>query len=240
MRPFRGTVALLGSAALLLPGPALAQAARATGVLEPLGSFWVTPYLGIGLQNKYYDGLVHFSNGGTDLLVIDPGAGIVFGVQVGYRFRPAWTFYGDLATSSPDAGYIENRTLRPDIGLATTQIEAGVLYDVGTFPVAGKIAPLSIGGGLSLTVHTLQRFTWGGTYVAPTTTSVGLHGLAALDIPLAPKVSVRAQTKLTVSRLARGDLEQKIAFAEGPGLTATLDGRTLTHLLIAAGITIRL
>jgi hypothetical protein len=131
-------------------------------------------------------------------------------------------------------------TLRPNVGLRSTQIEGGALYDLSTFPVAGKIAPLSVGGGLSLTIHTLNRFTWGGTFIQPRTTSLGVHGIAALDLPVAPKVSVRGQAKLVLSRLATGNLETKIAFAEGGGVTARLDTRTLTYLVISGGVTIRL
>lgn len=240
MRQIRwNSIALLGCAALFLPGPAFAQARRAMRVLEPLGQFWVTPYLGVGFQNRYYDGVVRFSDGSTKFLTIDPGTDIVFGAQVGYRFRRAWTLYGNVATSSPDAGYVENLNLRPDVGLRTTQVEGGVLYDLRTFPVGGKIAPFSIGGGLSLTVHSLHRFTWDGNFIEPSTTSVGVHGLAALDIPLAPKLSLRGQAKLTLSRLARGDLEDKIAFAEGGGVTGRLDGKTLANFLISGGVTIR-
>lgn len=203
-------------------------------------SLWVTPYLGIGVQGEYYDGVVQFSDGGTDLLRIDPGTGLVIGAQLGYRFRPALTLHVNVATSSPDADYVEDGTLRPDVELETTQLEAGLLYDLGSFPVAGAIAPLFIGGGLSLTFHSVDRFSWDGNVVQPSTTSIGVHGLIGLDVPVGPRVSVRGQGKVSVSPLARGGLEEKIALAEGGGVTASVDGGTSSYFVLSAGVTIRL
>jgi len=233
----RNTFMLLGCAgALLLSSSAGAQSIS----LSPIGSFSVTPYLGIGFQGEYYDDFVQFSDGGTDLLRIDPGSGLVYGVQLGYRVGPSWTLQVNLATSSPDAKYVEDRKIRPDVELRTSQLEVGVLYDLSTFPVGGKIAPFLLGGGLSLTFHSLNRFRWKREVIEPSTTSIGVHGLAALDIPLAPKVSLRGQAKLAVISLSLGDLEKKIAFAEDGGVTATLDSGITTYLVISAGVTVRL
>lgn len=233
----RNTFVILGCVgALLLPSSAGAQSTP----LSPIGSFWVTPYLGIGFQGEYYDDVVQFSDGGTDFLRINPGSGLVYGVQLGYRFRPSWTLQVNVASSAPDAEYVEDLRLRPDVELRTSQLEVGVLYDLSTFPVGGKIAPFLLGGGLSLTFHSLDRFTWGGQFVEPSSTSIGVHGLAALDIPLAPKVSLRGQAKFAVISLSLGDLEEKIAFAEDGGVTATLDSGITTYLVISAGVTVRL
>lgn len=185
---WRNALVLLGCAAIpSIPSGLWAQA----GPLAPLGSFWVTPYLGLGFQAKYYDGVVRFSDGDVDLLSIGSASGLLFGAQVGYRFRKALTLHVNVATSSPDAQYVENGSLRPDVNLQTTQLEAGALYDLGTFPVAGKIAPILLGGGVSFTFHSVGRFVWDGRFVEPRTTSVGVHGLIGLDIPIAPKLSLR-------------------------------------------------
>lgn len=232
------TIPVMGFA-LLLPCSGSAQVKSAASALHPLGSVWITPYLGVGFQGKYYDGIVRFSNGATDRLTIDPGSAIVYGVALGYRFERAMSLNFNLATSSPDAQYVEGTTLRPNVGLRTTQLEAGLLYDLSQFPVANKIAPFAVGGGLTLTFHSVNRFTWGGTFIEPHTTSVGVHGLAMLDIPLAPNVSLRGQGKLTVSRLARRDLENKLAFAEGVP-SATVDGGTQSYFVLSAGVTLRL
>ncbi len=233
----RNTFVILGCAgALLLSSSAGAQSIP----LSPIGSFWVTPYLGIGFQGEYYDDFVQFSDGGSDFLTINPGSGLVYGVQLGYRFRPSWTLHVNLATSSPDAEY--KRDLKPqgDVELRTSQLEVGVLYDLSTFPVGGKIAPFLLGGGLSLTFHSLNRFRWKREVIEPSTTSIGVHGLAAIDIPLAPRVSLRGQAKFAAISLSLGDLEKKIAVAEPGDVTATLDSGTTTYLVISAGVTFRL
>lgn len=178
----RNTMVFLACIALLLSNSARAQARRAAPPPRPLRSFSVTPYLGVGFQNRYYDGVVRFSDGSTALLTFDPGSDVVLGVQGGYRFQPKLSALVNLATSSPGARYVEDGSLRPDVGLTTMQLDAGLLYDLRTFPVGGKAAPFSVGGGLSLTFHSLSRFTWNGNIVEPGTTSVGIHGLAALDI----------------------------------------------------------
>ncbi len=236
-RTWWSTFLLLGFAGgLLLPASAGAQSTP----LSPIGSFWVTPYLGVGFQGTYYDDVVQFSDGGMDFLKIDPGSALVYGVQLGYRHRSTWTVNLNVATSSPDAQYVEDLELRPDVDLRTTQLEVGLLYDLSSFPVGGKIAPFLIGGGLSLTFHSLDRFTWGGNFIEPSNTSIGVHGLAALDIPLVPKVSLRGQAKLAVISLSLSDVEEKIAIAEGGGVTATLDSETTTYFVISVGVTVRL
>lgn len=225
---------LLG--ALLLPSASQTQSVPR----GPIGSLWATAYVGVGFQGEYYDDIVQFSDGGTDFLKIDPGSSLVFGMQVGYRIRSSWTVQVNLATSSPDAEYIEDLRLRPDVRMKTTQLEVGILYDLSSFPVAGKIAPLMLGGGVSLTFHSLDRFSWGGNFVEPKTTSIGAHGLAALDVPVAPRISLRGQAKLAVIALSLSDLEEKVAIAEGGGVTAALDGRTISYFVISAGVTVRL
>ncbi len=231
-------IPFVGSAVLLLSSAMQAQVRRAPQPVQRLRAFSVTPYLAIGFQNTYYDGLVQFSDGSTKLLTIDPGSDLVLGAQVGYRVRPRWSALVNVATSSPEARFVEDGSLRPDLGLRTTQLEAGLLYDVSTFPMSGKVAPLSVGGGLSLTVHSVNRFSWDGNFVEPQTTSIGLHGLAALDIPLSPRVNFHGQTKLVLTPLSRGDLENKIALADGKP-AATLDGGTSTYFVISAGVTFR-
>jgi hypothetical protein len=233
---WRNAAVLIGCAAVgLSPSRAVAEG---QGVV-PLASFSITPYVGVGFQSEYYDHVVRFSNGDTELLAIDPGNSAVFGVDVGYHFDTPWTVYANLATSSPEAEYVENGELRADIGLTTSQFEVGMLYDISSFPVAGRIAPFLIGGGASLTRHSLERFTWNDTFVEPNATSVGVHALAALDIPLAPKLSLLSQIKWTLSALSLGDLEEKIAAAQGGGLTADLESQTSNYFVFSLGLALR-
>ncbi len=221
---------------LLLPGQGWAQVTP----VSRLGSFWVTPYLGVGFQGEYHDGIIEFANGDRELLRLDPGSAIVLGVQAGYRTGTAVTLQLNLAYSAPEARYIEDNNIRPSVDVKTTQLELGLLYDLSTFPIADKIAPVLIGGGLSLTFHSFDIFRWDDTFIEPSSTSIGVHGLAALDIPLAPKISLRGQAKLTASSLALGDLNDKIAFAEGTAIVNSLDGGIATYFVLSAGLTFRL
>ncbi len=232
-------VVVLACGALLLPSSATGQARQQTRAPKPAGALWVAPYIGVGFQNAYYDGVVQFSDGNTDFLTVDPGSSVLLGLQVGYRFNPKWTLHLNASTSSPNAEYIEDLTPRPDNDLRTTQVEAGLLYDIAAVRVGRDNAPFSIGGGLSLTSHSLKRFTWDGNAIRPSTTSVGAHGLAALEIPLAPKLNFRGQAKVSVTPLSLGDLEDKIAAAQGGGVTASLDAGTSTNFQMTFGVAYR-
>ena len=218
----------------------LPNAARAQSTPEStMGSFWITPYLGVGFQGEYYDDFVQFSDGGTDFLTIDSRKRIVFGVEMGYRLQESWSLRFNLGTASPDAQYVEDLSLRPEAELKTTQFEMGLLYDLGTFPVGDKVAPFQIGGGLSATFHSLDRFSWDGGFINPRATSFGVHGLAAVDIPLGPKLSLRGQGKLSVTPLSFDDLEDKISAAEGGGVKANLESHTMTDIVFSVGLSIR-
>lgn len=231
--------AVIACGALLLPSPASSQTRPQTRAPKPAGAVWVAPYIGMGFQSAYYDDVVQFSDGSSSFLTVDPGSSVLLGLQLGYRFSPKWTLHLNASTSSPNAEYIEDLTPRPDNDLRTTQFEAGVLYDVAALRVGRDNAPLSIGGGLSLTSHSLKQFTWSGNAIRPSTTSVGAHALAALEIPLAPKLNLRGQAKVSVTPLSLGDLEDKIAAAEGGGVTASLDAGTSTNFQLLFGVAYR-
>jgi hypothetical protein len=230
---FAGTV-------LLLPAAAQSQA-RTPAPARPAAAsrLWIAPYFGAGFQNNYYDGLVQFSDASSAFLTLDPGTSTVLGVQLGYRLSPKWSVQGSLSTAAPNASYIENLTLRPDQHLRTTQIDAGLLYDAAALRVGKDKAPITIGGGLSLTSHSIKNFLWNGNTIRPGATSVGAHVVAGLDIPLAPKVSFHSQAKLSLTPLSRGDLEEKIGAAQGGGVTATLDGGTSTYFQLNLGAAYR-
>lgn len=224
----------------MVPGSAGAQARTQTRAPQPPSSgLWVAPYFGAGFQSAYYDGVVQFSNDSTAFLTVDPGTSVVLGIQLGYRLSPKWTLRGNISTASPSAEYIEDLQLRPENNLRTTQIEAGILYDAASLRVGRDKAPLSVGGGLSLTSHSIKNFIWNGNAIRPSATSIGAHALAALDIPLAPRLSLHSQAKLSMTPLSRGDLEEKLAAAEGGSVTATLDGGTSTYFQLLVGAAYR-
>jgi len=229
----------IACAVLLLPSLVAAQARPPKQAPKPAGAIWVAPYIGVGFQTAYYDNVVQFSDGSSAFLTVDPGSSVLLGLQAGYRFSPKWTLHVNASTSSPNAEYIEDLTARPDNDLRTTQLEAGLLYDVAAVRVGRNNAPLSVGGGLSLTSHSLKRFTWNGNAIRPSTTSIGAHALAALEIPLAPKLNFRGQAKVTVTPLSLGDLERRIAAAEGGPVTASLDAGTSTSFQMLFGVSYR-
>ncbi len=91
------------AAALLLPG-LLPGSARAQAVpLSPLGSFWLTPYVGVGFQGEYHDAVVQFADGDRELLRLEPGNAIVYGVHAGYRSGTVLTMQASLSLSVPEA-----------------------------------------------------------------------------------------------------------------------------------------
>jgi hypothetical protein len=227
-------------AILLLPAAAQSQARTAAAARPAAASrIWIAPYFGAGVQSNYYDGLVQFSDGSSAFLTLDPGTSVVFGVQVGYRLSPKWTMQSSVSTASPDASYIENLSARPDQNLRTTQIDAGILYDAAALRVGKDKAPITIGGGLSLTSHSIKNLVWNGNTIRPGATSIGAHVVAGLDIPLAEKFSFHSQAKLSLTPLSRGDLEEKLGAAQGGGVTAALDGGTSTYFQLNLGAAYR-
>lgn len=230
------TLMLLGCAGTLML-PSLARAQEVP--LSPIGSFSVTPYLGLGFQSEYHDAVVEFDDGDRELLRLEPGTGIVIGVQAGYRVGSSLTAQANLSYSAPAAEYVEDNEVRPSVDVKTILFELGVLHDLSTFPVGANVASFLVGGGLSLTFHSFDPFQWDDVFIEPSSTSFGVHGLAALDIPLASKLTFRGQVKLTVTSLALGDLNDKIALAEGNLIVNPLDGGIGTYLVLSAGVTIR-
>ena len=231
---------LLASAVLLFPNLAEAQARRSQPqTTKKPGNVWIAPYIGVGFQNAYYDGVVQFSDGTSEFLTVDPGTSVLAGAQFGYRFSPKWTLHVNVSTTSPNAEYIEDLSPRPDNSLRTNQLEAGLLYNAASVRIGRDQAPLAVGGGLSVTNHSLKRFTWSDNAIRPSTTSIGAHGLAALDIPLAPKLNFRGQAKVSVTPLSLGDLEEKIAAAQGGAVTASLNSGTSLAFQMLFGVSYR-
>lgn len=236
----RFAFALITGGVLLLPNLADAQARRAQpNPSGQHGKLWIAPYIGFGFQSAYYDDVVQFSDGTSEFLTVDPGSSVLAGAQFGYRFNPKWTLHVNVSTTATSAEYIEDLAPRPDNSLRTNQLEAGLLYDAASLRVGRDRAPLAIGGGLSVTNHSLKRFTWNGNAIRPGSTSIGAHGLAALEIPLASKLNFRGQAKVSVTPLSLGDLEEKIAAAQGGAVTASVDPGTSIAFQMLFGVSYR-
>jgi hypothetical protein len=236
----RRALAGLAVTIAMLPGSAGAQARTQARAMQPSSSgLWIAPYFGAGFQSTYYDGVVQFSDGTTAFLTVDPGTSVVLGLQLGYRLSPKWTLQGNISTASPSTEYIEDLQLRPENHLRATQIEAGMLYDAASLRIGRDKAPLAVGGGLSLTSHSMKNLIWNGNAIRPSATSIGAHALAALDIPLAPRLTFHSQAKLTMTPLSRGDLEEKLAAAQGGSVAATLDSGMSTYFQLLIGAAYR-
>ena len=66
----------------LAPAPANAQGD------EPAGRFFLTPHLGVTSESDFVEGAVRFSDGDVDFISIEPGTGLLLGLELGYAFGP--------------------------------------------------------------------------------------------------------------------------------------------------------
>jgi hypothetical protein len=225
--PWAGATLLAGAVLLLSSTPARGGPAPARA------RFSLTPHMGIVAESEYVEGPVQFSNGDVDFISIDPDTGLLVGLDVGYRFGERLSGFVALSYATADAGYVEKDNLRPDVDLDTVRIQPGLLFDVASF----GSTTLAIGGALSFDFVSVDRLVWHDRLVHPDTTEVGLLGLAALDVGLTNRLSLRAQLGLEVSHPFLGDLEDNLALAEGER-GADIDADTRTALLLGVDLAI--
>lgn len=223
---------------ILLLGPNFASAQRAAKTTPQ--KTWLSPSIGFGSHGTFYNGILKFSDNSVDFLMIDPGSAFTLGLQIGHRFQPSLTGYLSLSTSSTQARYIEDLTVRPSLDLRTTLFEVGILHDIGNLKSGPTGIPIQLGGGLSLVTNKLKNFAWDGILITSSSTSLGFHGLGALEIPFEPSISFRGQIRMNFTAPSYGDLEKKIAAAEGGGVTASMDSGWITDLGIRAGLSFNL
>jgi hypothetical protein len=199
--------------------------------------FRVTPLVGLGVWGDYYQGPVLFSDGDRDFLEIEPDAGVTVGLQLSYYLTERLAVYVGATYASPDADYVEDRNVRPDIELKTLDVDLGVLFDVARF---GSVTPstFALGGGLSVVSHSPEGMVWDGERIEPTTTSLGVHGLGALDLGLTALLALRVQLELGVVALRLDDLEEALAFADNEA-AADLDSEAVTYAQASIGLTLR-
>lgn len=223
---------------IFLLGPNFASAQNSTKTTHQ--KTWLSPSIGFGSQGTFYNGIISFSDSSVDFLMIDPGSAFTLGLEIGHRFQPSLTGYFSLSTSLAGARYIEDLTVRPKLDLRTTRFEFGILHDIGKIKSGPTWIPIQVGGGLSLVSTKLKNFTWDGILISSSSTSLGFHGLGALEIPFGPNTSFRGQIRLNFTSPSYGDLEKKIAAAEGGGVTASMDSGWITDLGIRAGVSFSL
>jgi hypothetical protein len=217
-------------------GLAVLGASLAAGA-EPASSgsgVTLTPHIGVVAESEYVEGPVHFSNGDVDYISIDPDTGLLIGVDLAYRFSGRVSGFLTLAYAAADAGYVEKDRLRPDVGLDTVRIQPGVRFDVASF----GSSTLAFGAGLSLDFISVDGLVWHDRAMAPDSASIGLFGLAALDVGLTSRLTLRAQLDLELSHPFLGDLERQLALAEGER-DASVDEDARTALILGLGLGIR-
>lgn len=215
----------------------LALAPRpATGQSTPrAGRFFLAPHLGIASDSDYVDGAVRFSDGSVDFISLEPETGLLVGLELGYAFGPTLDGVLVLSYATADARYIEDGELRPDAEIDTIRIQPGVMVNVVD---NGKIG-VGVGGGLTIARVSLDRVFWNGRPVDADSTAIGLFGSAGLDVGISPRASFHAHLALEVTRASYGDLEGRLAVADGEA-GSEVDGDLRQALLLAVGVTFAL
>lgn len=223
-----GIVAVI-TALALAPRPASGQGA------EPAGGFFLTPHLGVTSESDFVDGAVRFSDGDVDFISIEPGTGLLLGLELGYALGPELDGVLALSYATADARYIEDGDLRPDANIDTLRIQPGVMYNIVD---NGKVG-LAVGGGLTLARLSLDRMVWNDRFVTATSTAIGVFGAGGLDVGLSSRASLHVHLALEVTRPSYGDLEDGLAFADGEA-GAEVDHDLRQAMLLAIGVTIAL
>lgn len=223
-----GIVAVI-TALALAPRPASGQGT------EPAGRFFLTPHLGVTSESDFVDGAVRFSDGDVDFISIEPGNGLLLGIEFGYTFGSKLDGILALSYATADARYIENGDLRPDANIDTIRIQPGVMYNVVD---NGKVG-VAVGGGVTLARLSLDRVVWNDRSVNAASTALGVFGAGGLDVSLSPRASLHVHLALEVTRPSYGDLEDGLAFADGE-VASKVDHDLRQALLLALGVTIAL
>lgn len=213
----------------LAPSPANAQGDEAAG------RFFITPHLGVTSESDFVDGAVRFSDGGVDFISIEPGTGLLLGVELGYTFGPKLDGVLTLSYATADARYIEDGRLRPDASIDTIRIQPGVMYSV----FDNDKVDISVGGGLTIARLSLDRMVWNDRAVNAASTAIGVFGAGGLDVALSARASLHVHLALEVTRPSYGELEERLAFADGEA-ASEVDHDLRQALLLAVGVTIGL
>ena len=220
-------LAFLAGAIALLPGRSFAE--------EPAEGFTLVPSLGILSHGDYHRGLVQFSGGDSEFLLIDPGTNVVLGIQGEYRFSGRLAGFLGLHYSPGDADYFEQDNARPGADFDILSVDLGVLFDV----VSGGTIDVAVGGGLVFSSFSVDQLNWDDRPMAHRTSALGLEGLGVVGIPLSGRLSLRAQLRLGFVSPSYGDLEDAIARAEDE-TAAAVEGRLIPFGELSLGLAIGL
>lgn len=203
--------------------------------VAPPSKLSITPHLGVVVESAFVSGLVTFSDGDTDFISIEPSTGVLIGAELAYRFKPNVKGVLGLSYTSADVRYIEKDNVRGEAGVSTIRIQPGVLIDV----VRGKTTEVAVGGGLTFARIAIDDIFWDRVRVDPRSTAIGIFGAAAIDASLSRRLSFHAHLALELSRPSYGDLEDRLARADGE-VASEVDHDLRSALLLGLGLTIRL
>lgn len=198
----------------------------------PPSALSITPHVGVVSESAFVDGLVRFSDGDTDFISIEPSTGILFGVELTYRFRPKVSGVLALSYATASARYIEKDNFRRDASGSTIRLQPGVMVDVVQ---AGKVG-VAVGGGLTIARIAFEDINWNGDRVDPRSTALGLFGAVALDLALSRRASFHAHLALELNKPSYGDIEDGLARADGE-TGSNVDHDLRTAVLLVAGVT---
>jgi hypothetical protein len=208
-----------------LSSPALAQEAASPA------TFVLTPMIGVTMESDVVSGPVAFSDGGVDFISIEPDAGLLLGLELGYRFRPSLMGVLALSYATADAQYIEDNNLRPDLSIDTIRIQPGVMASV----LQSGSLDVGVGGGLTIARIEIDDLVWNDRFRNVSSTAIGLFGAASLDIALSDLVSFHTHLALEVTRPSYGDLEDELAIADGEAF-AEVDHDLRTAAMLVVGV----
>lgn len=227
-----GLTVLLGTS----PGSATAQR-----ILLPAAGYLLG---GGSLQSDFYNGSIDFSGGTNSSLRIGGPSTAVFGLLVEGNRSGKWGLRLSAGFSKGNADYVEATQTRPPVSLQSVQLEVGVVYSVAQLGTEDSPMRLAIEYGPSVTQHYLKDLIWNGQSVPSVRTTVlGAHisgSLAWNPKPLGNSLAIILGIKATVSELRLGKLADRLAAAQGAGLSASLQESSSTMLVYFLGIGINL
>ena len=147
----------------LAPAPANAQGD------EPAGRFFLTPHLGVTSESDFVEGAVRFSDGDVDFISIEPGTGLLLGLELGYAFGPInyvqLKHAAPMKQKIPDSSIVIERNgkapfdflLSCSIADKQSQSEAQLFFDADLNPMFKMMASKPLTNFLNLIASKLKE-----------------------------------------------------------------------------------